>query len=109
MLSTLYFHLLDLNYKKSIILNSKYRGFIFFLRGQHYLDFSTENILFLAPQRLEMKEWAQLLGSMFSEKPKPNNNSKFQTTNYTFSFKTGEKENPSNSFIAYELYQYLCK
>lgn len=62
-----------------------------------YLDFSTENILFLVPQRLEMKEWAQPVGSVFSEKP--NNNSKFQTTNYTFSFKTGEKENPSNSFI----------
>lgn len=44
-----------------------------------------------------MKEWVQLLGPVFSEKP--NNNSKFQTMNNTFSFKTGERENPSNSFI----------
>lgn len=41
-----------------------------------YLDFSTENILFLVPQRLEMKEWAQPLGSVFSEKPKTIQNSK---------------------------------
>lgn len=43
-----------------------------------------------------MKEWVQFLGSVFFEKQ---NNSKSQTTNHTFSFKTGDRENPTSSFI----------
>ena len=67
-----------------------------------YLNFPIEIILFLAPQDLEMKEWRQLLGSMFLEIQ--TNNSKSQTTNHTFSFKTGDGENPTLSYK-----QYLCR
>lgn len=67
---------------RSIFLNEKCNN------GQKACTLIFLKIIFLAPKDLKMKEQFQV--SMFFEKQ--NKNSKNQTTNQTFSFKTGDME-----------------